>query len=155
MRVHPVPRMLKKTSRLLGVCLSSVLDTKVWGKIVRQNQWCLLQVYRSQESSPCWPCLCLVSMELQTCCRPLCSEPGEKCFFTAPSSPALHGFPQNNQSNPHFPTLHLCVCVYLHTLWWGIRRGRGGATRRWMWRLSVVAVKAPPTVRALPPSAPL
>lgn len=48
MCVHPVPRMLQKTSRLLGVLLmgfeprfSSVLDTKVWGQIVRQNQWCL------------------------------------------------------------------------------------------------------------------
>lgn len=77
-------------------------------------------------------------------------------FFTAPSSPALHAFPQNNQSNPHFPTRHLCVCIYLHTLWWGIRKGRGGATRRWMWRLSVAAVKAPPpTVQAPPPLAPL
>lgn len=29
---NPIPRMLKKTSRLLGVCLSSVLDTKVLGE---------------------------------------------------------------------------------------------------------------------------
>lgn len=84
---NPIPRVLKKTSRLLGVCLSSVLDTKVfWGKkIVRRNQWCLFQVYRSQESSPCWPCLCLVSMELQTCCLPLCPLwTRRRVFFHSP-----------------------------------------------------------------------
>lgn len=129
MCVHPVPRMLQKTSRLLGVLLmgfeprfSSVLDTKVWGQIVRQNQWCLLQVCRKPLlAGP----VCLVSMELQTWC--LLHQPWtiRKSVFTAQSSPAPHGFPQPIRVIHTIP-FGICasVCTPTHTLWRNRERKR-------------------------------
>lgn len=119
MCVHPVPRMLQKTSRLLGVLLmgfeprfSSVIDTKVWGQIVRQNQWCLLQVCRK-------PLLAgPVCVWFPWSCRHRACfsnpEPLEKCFHS-PIFSCSAWFSSANQSDPHYSIRHLCVCVYTYT----------------------------------------